>query len=57
MAQKQQHFELHHKAELFRGKKTQDDSVKLETRVAVLEAKTDVVSNKYLFPDQKAKMQ
>ena len=54
MAQNQL-FECWHKAGLFKGKKTQGSSKKLEARLAVLEVKTDNCSDESSFTDKKHK--
>ena len=48
-AQKQQLYELRHKARLVKGKKTEESAQNSETRVAVLEEKTDNISNQCIF--------
>ena len=55
IAQHQQLYELLKKARFINGKKTKESSRALETRVAVLEAKTDNSSNDSLFADEKVK--
>ena len=55
VAQCHQLYELQKKAMLIKGNKTQESSRALETRVAMLEAKTDNSSNEILFPDKKPK--
>ena len=54
-AQHQQLYELPKKAGLIKGKKTPESSRVLQTKVAMLEAKTDNSSNESLFADVKPK--
>ena len=55
MAQGQQLYKLWKEVRLINGKKTPESSRALETRVAVLEAKTDNNSDDSLLPDEKPK--
>ena len=55
-AQRQHLYELWHKAELLKGKKSQDTSKKLVAWVTMLEAKTDNSSDESLFPDKNANL-
>ena len=54
-AQCQQLYELQKKAELIKGKKTQESSRALEARVAMLQANSDNSSNESLFADKNPK--
>ena len=53
--QHHQLYQLWKKAGLMKGKKTPESSRALETREAMLKAKTDNSSNESLYPDKKLK--
>ena len=54
-SQHQQLYQLQTKARLVKGKKTPESSRALETRVAMLDVKTDNSSGDSLFPNKKPK--
>ena len=56
MAKNQQLYELQKKANLIKGKKTQESSSALRARVAMLEAKSDNSSDESLFVDESPKL-
>ena len=55
-AQQQQLYEFEKKAGLIKGKKPPERSRALEARVAMLEAKTENISDEGLFADKKPKV-
>ena len=52
VAQKQQFYELRHKAGLVQLKKIQDNNKNIDVRVAALETKTDDSSDERLFAEK-----